>query len=238
MSDNKTTICELCLAYVSGECSLEEQHAFEHHLSTCHECQVTLNDLQMIWESLPAELDLIEPPKDLKKKVMNTVTGPPIVNKYWITVSAALFALLFVGSLWIQSLKEDQVDSVIPVEQALSVSAAHIEKIVTLQSVTYDASSAYGVACIVNNGEDRQFVVYVFNATETTDQQVYQVWLMNDNKRSSAGTFQVNSQGVGLLAMPISSDDFAFRTVSISLEPDDKGNEPRGAKVFESVQYN
>jgi hypothetical protein len=103
-----------------------------------------------------------------------------------------------------------------------------------LKSVSYDSSKAYGVACVIFNGSDRQFVVYVFNAEETVDQQVYQVWLINDNERRSAGTFHVDSNGVGLLAMPVSSNDFTFQSVGISLEPDDKGNQPRGVKVFES----
>lgn len=257
MQGQDKAICEMCLEYLTNECSSEEKLAFEHHLPECQECQAALKELNLVWEAIPEDMDPIELPKDMKQQVMDAVTRAPIaaprdadqshfvhrstnLYKYWIAASAAIFALIVVGTIWFNSNTEQQVNGFVPIEQALSVSAAQIEMLmplVAVSEVSVGSSQAYGVACIVNNGENRQFVVYVFNTKETVEQQAYQVWLIDNEERRSAGTFRVDEQGVGLLAMPISSNDFTFASIGISLEPDDKGDQPRGVKVFESTRY-
>jgi hypothetical protein len=75
MSEKNHNMCELILDYVSGVCTIEDIDAFEHHLSECHECQAELRELQMIWRTIPIDMDPIQPPKDLKQKVLEEVTG-------------------------------------------------------------------------------------------------------------------------------------------------------------------
>ncbi|MBW7459619.1 anti-sigma factor, partial [Paenibacillus sepulcri] len=98
-----------------------------------------------------------------------------------------------------------------------------------------EAADSFGVACIVDNGKTRQFVVYVFGAPQTDSKEAYQVWLVKDGQRRSAGTFRVADQGMGVLSMPIASNTLAFDTIGITLEPDDRGDEPRGVKIFGSA---
>jgi hypothetical protein len=238
--------CDLCFDYFFGECSIEEQQAFERHLPDCLECKSELNDLRIAWEAIPVEMERIEPHEDLKKQVMDAVTGiepsdaenslnrkSVIQVRKWMGAAAAVLALLIIGAFWNNTFVEKQA-AVIPIEKALSVSAAQIEQFIPLNPVSYDLSNAYGIACIVNNGQNKQFIVYVFDAKETIDEQAYQVWLVDENERRSAGTFRVDHTGVGVLAMPIVSDALTFDAISISLEPDDRGSQPRGTKMLES----
>lgn len=247
--ENHEFICKLGLSYFSGECSIQEQEAFKRHLPECQNCQSEMNDMHIVWEAMNVDIDQVEPPKELKKQVLDAVVGTDSVEpefsrvrktdfrfRTWMgSTTAAVLVMLVLGIIWNNNfIDKQETAAVIPIEQALSVSAAQIEKLIPLNPVSYYSSSAYGIACIVNNGSNKQFIVYIFDAKETIDDQAYQVWLISDNERRSAGTFRVDGQGVGVLAMPITSEDFAFDGISVSLEPDDRGHQPRGTKMLES----
>ncbi|XEC95146.1 anti-sigma factor [Paenibacillus tarimensis] len=256
MQDNeRTSVCDLCLDYVSGVCSDEQKSAFERHLPGCAGCRNEIDELRIVWEALPADMERIEPPHDLKKQVMDAVLAadsghdnrvPEAVfakrrnnfRRWKPLVSVALVAAFFtIGTIWNFQLYRQRVDAPIPLEQAINVPAAQIERLVQLSRLTEDTSSrSYGVACIVDNGQSKQFVVYLFGAPATTDTQAYQVWLLQDGERRNAGTFRVNEQGIGVMAMPIATEQLAFDEIGITLEPDDRGKQPRGSKMFASVK--
>jgi anti-sigma-K factor RskA len=242
-------LCDLCLSYISGECSEEEAAAFERHLSECSGCRQEVQELRNVWEVLSVDMERMEPPKDLKKQVFNAISEvdradttnkrkhssrPSIRRTIMLGAAVAAFALMAAGTFWNYRMYEARSSAPLPIEQALSVPAAHIERITKLQATSTENEYAYGVACVVNNGQSKQFIVYVFGAKETTQDQAYQVWLLNGGKRVSAGTFRVSQEGVGVLAMPIASKDFSFEQIGITLEPDDQGDRPRGKKIFGS----
>lgn len=261
-------LCQLVLDYVSGSCTREEALAFENHLSSCAECQAELAELREIWEVLPADMNMIEPPADLKKQVLDAVQAADLAadlaaqpREDVLTPStsphepftarrdkphrlrkmtawlAALLVLLMAGAFWGVQLSEKGEVSVPTLEEALSVSAAQIKQLVPLKPVSLqEGEQTYGVACIVDNGSSQQFIVYVFGAKATHGEEAYQVWLVEDGKRRSAGTFRVEEKmrGIGVLSMPIASDRLTFDTIGITLEPDDQGDQPRGTKIFGS----
>ncbi|MGM0884620.1 MAG: anti-sigma factor domain-containing protein [Bacillota bacterium] len=242
-------VCDLCLDYISGVCTDEESLTFEHHLPDCADCQAEIDELRIVWEALPENMERIEPPKDLKQQVMDAVlaveTGIDhsksasrrLVIKRWRSFAAiaVVAAFFIIGSIWNYQLYHERSAAPLPLEQALNIPAAQIERLVSLKPETSEATRSYGVACIVDNGQSKQFIVYVFGAQATTDTQAYQVWLLQDGERRSAGTFRVDEQGIGVLAMPIASDSLSFDAVGITLEPDDRGDQPRGEKKFGSV---
>lgn len=137
---------------------------------------------------------------------------------------------------WNWQLRSEQQSAPLPVEQALNVSAAQITELVSLKATGKLAGKSSGVACIVDNGQSKQFVVYLFGAATTSGSEAYQVWLIKDGVRKSAGTFRVgqSDRGVGLLAMPIESAKLDFDSIGITLEPDDTGDQPRGSRVYGS----
>ncbi|PWW04808.1 putative zinc finger protein [Paenibacillus cellulosilyticus] len=262
--DNNRKLCSMVLDFVSGDCTEEEASAFEAHLAGCAECQSELEELRVIWEVLPVDMDLIDPPTDLKQQVIESIfaadaeayeskqsqlepnhdIGKPITSqrsprlRYVRIWAAAIVLVLAVGSIFGYQQIQSRAEYIPTLEDALDVSAAHIDQIVSLKpvSVTPDQPS-YGVACIVDNGTNKQFIVYVFGAKETSGDQAYQVWLVDDGVRRSAGTFRVEEKmrGIGVLSMPIASDQLAFDAIGITLEPDDQGDQPRGTKVFGSA---
>jgi hypothetical protein len=250
---DSASVCDLCLEFIAGVCTDEERLAFERHLPGCKACQAEMDELRLVWEALPADMERIEPPDDLKKQVMDAAiaadkaqTAKAAVpfkfnngkRRALLPAAAALFLLLFsVGTAWNIWLYRERVSAPLPVEEALSVPAAQIEQVVSLKPLPETNVKGYGVACIVDNGQSRQFVVYVFGAAPTTGDEAYQVWLIKDGIRKSAGTFRVaaGGKGIGVLAMPIASERLVFDDVGITLEPDDHGDKPRGRKMFGSA---
>ncbi|MFB9328737.1 anti-sigma factor domain-containing protein [Paenibacillus aurantiacus] len=263
--------CSLVLDYISGACTAEEASAFEAHLVSCAECRAELAELREIWEVLPANMEIIDPPADLKIQVMDAVmaadsasasqprqeiartenlprpdaTAAAASNRRnsrsrlrsisaWV---AALLVFLLAGAFWGYKLNEQRQASIPTLEEALSVSAAQIKQLIPLKPVALkEGEQTYGVACLVDNGSSRQFIVYVFGAKATRGKEAYQVWLVENGQRRSAGTFRVEEKmrGIGVLSMPIASDQLTFDTIGITLEPDDRGDQPRGTKMFGS----
>ena len=144
--------CEFCLDYVSGICTDDEQLAFESHLPCCEECQKELEELRIVWEALPTDMEQIEPPLDLKSQVMNAVLaaegGIPVLEfhaarrrplfgkRSTSALFAAAIAVIMLISLWNVQLYRDRSEAPLPLEEALSVSAAHITQLVRLQSAS------------------------------------------------------------------------------------------------------
>lgn len=255
MSEEQSPLCELYLKVWNDECTAEERLAFEQHLAGCPDCQADMEELETVWGALYTDMEYIKPPDDLKEQVLNaawaagreeqnSVIEEPVIvqparvrrkRNRWPWATAAALILLAGQSAWILTDKHQQSHGPLPIEQALSVSASQIQEAVPLYSAT-PGSGVNGIACIVDNGSSKQFVVYVYGAAATIGAEAYQVWLVKDGVRQSAGTFRVTEQnnGIGVLAMPIGSDHLSFDKIGITLEPDDKGSQPRGQRILAS----
>lgn len=239
--------CSLALTYLSGDGTEAENRAFELHLLHCSDCRKEVEEWKTVLEVLSIDMERMEPPKDLKDQVFEAISsydreqgkltrGDRVFRaKRWFRygIASVVIGLAAAGSLWNYQIYHEYGDAPIPIEEALSVSAAQIEQLIPLKPVAGD-SYAYGVACIVDNGHNKQFIVYVFGAEETAGTEAYQVWLLHNGERKSAGTFRVNDQGIGVLAMPIETQTPVFDEIGITIEPDDRGDQPRGTKAFAS----
>ena len=122
--------CEFCLDYVSGICTDDEQLAFESHLPCCEECQKELEELRIVWEALPTDMEQIEPPLDLKSQVMNAVLaaegGIPVLEfhaarrrplfgkRSTSALFAAAIAVIMLISLWNVQLYRDRSEAPLP----------------------------------------------------------------------------------------------------------------------------
>lgn len=238
--DTYSSDCDIVLDYLSGACTEEEREAFERHLPHCTSCSQELAELQIVWEALPLDIERIEPPQDLKEQIMTAAKAAPRRAELpqrtsWrkpLIAAAAAAIIFFSGSLWDNPFIKNRQPSPPSIENALFAPASRVVKISTLKAESNEKKHAYGIACIVDNGQSKQFVVYVFGALPTKNEQAYQVWLLRDGNRSSAGTFRVDEKGIGLLSMAIESGELNYDRIGITLEPDDKGNHPRGPKTF------
>ncbi|WP_164828088.1 anti-sigma factor [Paenibacillus ehimensis] len=112
--------------------------------------------------------------------------------------------------------------------------AIPVEVIGQYQLKAFDQSlpSAGGQGWLTRQGNKAQLVLQLRGLRPTDGAQAYQVWLLRDGKRSNCGTFQVDSQGSGVLTWDMALEDTSFDGIGITLEPDSRGSEPRGKKVL------
>lgn len=236
MNSHEFNECDRLEDYAFDEMSTEQRQSFERHLDSCESCRVELKELRGTWDELGYLADEVEPPVELKGQVMSAIFGEPAVVRhsrwlYWS--SAAVIVAIIAGTILnfrIWDGRQSADDGILP----LLPETANIEKLVSLESLVVELDQAYGVACILNKGVQSELVVYLFGAKRNEGTDAYQVWLLKDDERTNAGTFKVGDQGIGVLTFAV-EDSGSFESIGITLEPDGKGDQPRGPKVFASA---
>ncbi len=257
MHNGGMNLCELCASYMLGECSAEEREAFARHLLTCPSCRQELRDLRRIWLALPMRMEETEAPADLKAEVLeaifsqdgdfaldrpqdeptgrsdNRATGvyavPPERRKrpVWsYGLIAVLVPLLIASAVWNFALLKERN----ALRAGIPAQPARIVSFMPLKAVNQEFVSAKGMACILQQGNHKRLVVYLYGLTATEGSEAYQVWLLRGGQRSNAGTFRVGDNGFGVLIADM--PDVTFDNIGITLEPDANGTEPRGSKVM------
>jgi len=245
---HKGSICDWCLDYIAEALPPEEHRRFRQHLPSCPDCRRELEDIRIAWEALPADMERLEPPHDLKAHVMQAARSigaapearhaaarPSRLRAYVLRTAmlAAVFILL-AGTAWNYYLYRERTSPALTAEHALGLPASRLERVVSLQAMDAGKDNAYGLACIVKSGESKQFVVYVFGARANAGEETYRVWLQEDGRKTAAGDFVVDGSGIGLLAMPIAEERTAFEAVTVSLEPDRRASRSPSLPAFQS----
>lgn len=251
MQEHETKECKNLISYMTGECSEFERAAFERHLQDCASCKAELQELRLVWEALPFEMDELEPPADLKKEVMQAIREMPagklsvkkprnpqrskrirsILYPYgWI---AAIVIGVILGGLWSNIFLQKPANSA---GGALNQPAVVLK---TFELKTFDDSmpAAKGTAWVLKQGATNNVVVNLTGLKKTEGDWTYQVWLIrtasdNTKKRYNCGTLNVDDQGNGVLTYNISPKYIGFDAIGVTLEADANGKEPRGKKVL------
>jgi hypothetical protein len=245
MQEHETKECQDLISYISGECSEFECAAFERHLRTCTSCREELQELRLVWDALPLEMDELEAPADLKNEVLQAIHALPFeksqlkkpkqVRKYfyqygWI---AAVVVGVILGGLWSNMFFKK------PVNQAGGALNQPAEVIRTFNLKTADATmpSAKGTAWVLKHGDTNNVVINLQGLKKTKGDWTYQVWLIrnesdNTKKRYNCGTMNVDDNGNGVLTYNINSKYIGFDAVGVTLEADANGQQPRGKKVL------
>ena len=249
--ENETKQCENLISYMTGECSELERTAFERHLQFCASCKEELEELRLVWETLPFEMDELEPPADLKSEVMQAIREIPIGKlpakklgnlqqpksirssfyKYgWI---AAVVIGVILGGLWSNTFLQK------PSNLTGGALNQPVEVLKTFELKAFDDSmpTAKGTTWVLKHGDSNNVVVNLTGLKKTKGDWTYQVWLIrtasdNTKKRYNCGTMNVDEQGNGVLTYNINPKYIGFDAVGVTLEADANGKEPRGKKVL------
>ncbi|RKP56898.1 hypothetical protein D7Z26_02600 [Cohnella endophytica] len=258
MSARDNRECEGLFEYLSGEGSDVERKRFEKHLASCTVCTEEAGIWREVWDRLGEDLEILEPPADLKDEVLGTIFAAEHASELTEATHSAkptrgvkrfrsrlyVRGLLVVSALVIPFLLGWFVRDLQRAEDSRTASIQSPDRIETLFQLAAvrssgkfeDSPHAYGVACLVKSENKEQFVVYVFGTPKTEAAEAYQVWLLKDGKRTSAGTFTVDESGIGIMALPIEHGLPKFDSVGITLEPDSRSDAPRGPKMFGSMK--
>lgn len=228
------------VAYVIGETSPEETRFIEKHLLHCSFCQREVKELREAWDMIPYDLAEADVPADLKEVVMQAVftreeerkpvskwrwTFPGSLRYGWI--SAALMVALAV-SLWNNISMRQQLTDLAQQSQL----PAQVLQVYSLKAADPSLASAKGNAWMFEQGNSKKLVFHLQGLEATKGTEAYQVWLIQDGKRRSAGVFRVDQQGNGVLTYEMKEEQLPFEAIGITLEPDAGGTHPRGKKVL------
>jgi hypothetical protein len=228
--------CDHLLDYYNQHLNKSDKEAFEKHLESCSDCQEALNELQQLNEFLPYASEPIDPPEGLEDRVFARIDGTSDVapfirektRKRWIFPSvAAVLALSLLGNAYMftQIQQEEEIAEQATIDQ--------VTEFVELAAVK---GNAKGTASIIKQGEQSSLVVQASQLQDLSRDEVYQVWLIQDEKPQRAGTFVTGEDGKGSVVFKL-NEEFAkedWDMVAITLEPNAKSQLPQGDIVLAS----
>ncbi|GLI82522.1 hypothetical protein ANABIO32_02090 [Rossellomorea marisflavi] len=230
--------CDHILDYYNGHLSELEKAAFEKHLASCSECQDFLKELKQISGYLPYSSEPVEPPTDLEDRVFARILNeseekqePAAAPRQkrrrpWIFPSiAAALALSIIGNAYLFTQLEDQ---------KRVVEEATIDEVVEYAELAPVSGQGTGTASIIKQGKQTSMVVQASDLAKLSDKEVYQVWLIKDEKPERAGTFVTSGDGKGSVIFKFNKEftEKDWDQVAVSLEPDANSELPQGEIVL------
>ena len=228
----KGHITDALPAYVLGALEDDERRRVESHLAVCGDCHAEHQGLS----SLPALLDLVEPrrsesahepPAHLEDAVVARVvrereagprrSGDP--GSRWRARRPAAAAAL-VGALV-------GVAATLAVSGALSGSVPE-----RIRLAATDGSGAAAEATIHRSVANTRIALAVTDLAPTVQDEVYEVWLVHDGGRVSAGTFTVGGDEPVSLELNAAGPVTRYQRIGITREPDAADPAANGRNVL------
>lgn len=258
METNSGSPCDYLFDCLLGDAEPAVRKAFVRHLPECPSCKKQWNEMIDVWNSLPDMVESTEPPPGLKDEVMRTIFGVERTVRYvqptteeihaeplpsrmassadkrrsshrfrWKTACSITVAAMFLAAaVWYFGYRSDDTFVVNAVEGPL-----YVEQTYLLNSAD-QSTEAQGTGYIVCQGKNKRLVLNTSGLATTTNEEAYQVWLIQDGKRQNAGTFWVDVKGNGVLVYDLQPSNAQFDQIGVTLEPDSHGSQPRGKKVL------
>lgn len=243
-------MCDLTIDYFNGQLTTEEQEAFERHLESCADCQQELAEWQALSEDLPYVSELMEPPVGMKERVLGSILGEdspaqPVVaptpvipmeskkprkrsTSRWLPLVAAALVLSLVGNAYLGWMVQDQ-------QQTLVTQSETVDQLVALVNLQPLEGDSTGTASIVRNGDTIQMVVQASSLPELSNEEVYQVWLIDEEGPDRAGTFtSTGTDGAVVYTLP-AGQDFSWDQIAVSHEPNKDSETPLGQVLMASA---
>jgi len=242
-------ICTQLVDYFNGQLNELEKHEFEKHLATCEECQMELAEWQSLTEDLPYVSSSIDPPVGMKERILNNVfeqeTGKediaiepvnlaaidtPSKKKRvltWFPAVAAALMLSIAVNIFLASVVKNQQENIVVQNEIVDQLLAYVN----LSPVEGNAS---GTASIVRSGDEIRVVVQASSLPALSNDEVYQVWLIDENGPIRAGTFKSDSEeGAVVFTLPEGTDQ-DWTQVAVSHEPNADSPTPLGNVLMAS----
>ena len=232
---------DLIPGYALGCLDEADEISVSEHLAVCEDCTEEMRTYQAVVDQLPLAAPQVDPPDRVKKAVMDRITvkaASPILEDHrrsglwdrlleftrrvspaWGAVSLVLILALASSNLllWRQ------------VRQTGAVAQPPAFQVVNLTNTTA-APDATGMLVISKDG--RTGTLVVDRLPKLTQQQQYQLWLIDkDGKRTSGGVFSVEWGYASLWvssAQPLNS----YPAFGITIEPFGGSPGPTGEKVL------
>lgn len=200
---------------------LDEAEAarLQAHVDLCPPCRKAL----AVWTDLLGELPLVEqpiaPPPELKRRLLGALPAsadPPLlrrVSTLWVSLAATLALVLGGYSLW-------RVERMTPEMIALRGEGP--------------AHGASAQVALYHEGDGTRVAITAAGLPPLTQDEVYQLWLVNGSEREAVCFFKVDATGHGETTYWLPRR-ITYDRLGVTREPDATySHEPRGPKVLGS----
>ena len=228
---------DLLPAYALGILDPQEKLEVTAHVNTCASCRAELASFREVTGRMAASVPEAEPPAGLEERILLSVRSSPRAARRpaprrdsaprrrsvpWRAltgIAAALVVVLAGGNLL-------QWTGIIP-----PAGRAAPPRLTTATLLGVGAASgAYGT--IVLDPRDNEGVLAVTGLPGLDARHQYQLWLIRDGERRSAGVFSADAEGYGSMLISVPSDFRNFRSFGVSVEPWGGSPAPTGARVL------
>jgi len=235
MSMTGNHVTELLAEFVLGLLAEDETNTVAEHLTVCESCRVEYMGLKEVADDLPLALSQATPPPEVKNRLMAAIharqpkTLPAAQPSLWqrlVTLmrqrapafALAIIVILALGNLmqWNQTAQPD-------------IQPSPSMHVVTLAS-TENTPNAMGTLIMDQAGHYGTLVVD--RLAELDPGLQYQVWLILDGNRTSAGLFSVNYDGYASLELTAPQPLINYDSIGITIEPAGGSPAPTGARVL------
>ena len=247
-------MCNQLVDYFNEQLSEVEKHAFEKHLASCEECQMELAEWQALTDDLPYVSATTNPPEGMKERILSNVfedeVEKDIVNKEtpiatpsvknekvtpirknrsfkWLPAVAAALMLSVGANIFLASIVKNQQDDLVAQSEA-------VDQLLAFVNLSPVEGNATGTASIVKHGDETRVVVQASSLPALSNDEVYQVWLIDEDGPVRAGTFKSESQdGAVVFTLPEGSKQ-DWTQVAVSHEPNAESETPLGNVLMAS----
>ncbi|RIW27661.1 hypothetical protein D3H55_22745 [Bacillus salacetis] len=231
--------CDQLLDYYNGHLTDLDKARFEKHLADCSECREELQQLRELEDYLPYASEPVAPPPGMEDRVFagilkdedqNSESSHPAArkrNKWLLPSAAALLAVSLLGNAYFLTQMDEQRD-IAEVEDS-------IDQVMKYAELAAVEGSARGTASIIKQGEETKLVVQASELQQLKNDEVYQVWLIKDEKPERAGTFTIeDGKGSVVFNFNENYENTDWDMVAVSHEPDPDSQLPQGEVILAS----
>jgi len=225
---NEHQVRDLLPGYSLGILEEEKKNGVREHLARCASCRAELASYSEVTGRLAAAVPEHDVPAGLEDRILKGISASrrvpsvPPRRAPWpalTAIAAACAVALGAGNLlqWKGVLQP-------------SVHGLQSRLTTAVLSGTGDARGAYGT--IVLDPADNKGVLAVTGLRGLDKLHQYQLWLIKDGQRRSAGVFSPDAEGYGSMLLSVPPDFKDFRSFGVSIEPWGGSAAPTGLRVL------
>lgn len=224
------TECEDLMALAAlGALNTTEAAVVDAHLRDCQRCTETSHALVRTAAALPESLDLLEPPAELRRRIMAQVYSTasadtkrkPLRRSWWWKIPQGRGITVFAGAAAAAAIAMAVLllrPAGAPAEQRFPVTAAAADQSAHGELVYYASSS--------------RAVLTVTGLTSSAASQVYEVWLISSGGSPQPVAFLSRAPAVDTWSAVVVGDLPRYTTLATTIEPAGGTSQPTGPQVF------
>lgn len=227
---------ELSAAYALGAVTPEEYEAARAHLATCEKCKRLAQQLRSIVDLLPLSVTQVTPPAALRDRVLAAVQQEgrvvPIERGAQIRARrrklgwgtrllaiAAIVLLLLTGTMtaWNVSLAQ-HVTSLQQQNTQLVSQNGRLQRVVAqVYAMQGKGQDQAATGSLVYIPQKNITLLYLQGLPQLQGNQLYQGWLIHNNKTTSIGELTIQQNGIASLTF--SGNVSGYEVAAVSKEP-------------------